>query len=94
MAAAQGKSLKAFIEHLLVAKAETLNIEVSTNPSPSGDEWFDNPENRTEIEKRAKAHRKGKTKVAVTLKSAEDIKKLYKRSVTFQLKGITTKNKD
>lgn len=37
MAAAQGKSLKAFIESLLISKAETLKIEIS-NPSPSGDE--------------------------------------------------------
>ena len=36
MAASQGKSLKAFIESLLVAKANAVCVEVSTNPSP---EW-------------------------------------------------------
>ena len=41
MAASQGKSLKAFIESLLVAKANAVCVEVSTNPSPSGDGWFD-----------------------------------------------------
>ena len=40
MAASQGKSLKAFIESLLVAKANAVCVEVSTNPSPSGDGWL------------------------------------------------------
>lgn len=74
MAASQGKSLKAFIENLLVTKANTLAIEVSTNPSPSRDPYFDNADNLTEIEERVKAHKKGKAKSTVTLKTAEDIK--------------------
>lgn len=36
MAVAQGKSLKNFIETILISKADTINIEVSENPSPSG----------------------------------------------------------
>ena len=36
MVASQGKSVKAFIEYILVSKADTLKIEIS-NPSPSGD---------------------------------------------------------
>lgn len=73
MAASQGKSVKAFIEHLLVAKANTLTIEIS-NPSPSGDPFFADPANLTEIEKRAKSHKEGKSQATVVLRSAEDIK--------------------
>ena len=45
MAVAQGKSLKNFIETVLISKANTVAIEVSENPSPSGDTWFNDPEN-------------------------------------------------
>ena len=34
LAASQGKSLKAFIEHLLVVKANSISVEVLENPSP------------------------------------------------------------
>ena len=37
MAVAQGKSLKAYIEQVLISKANGITIEVSENPSPSGD---------------------------------------------------------
>ncbi|MDE6108771.1 MAG: hypothetical protein K2F72_00610, partial [Muribaculaceae bacterium] len=40
MAVAQGKSLKKYIETLLIAKADSVAIEVTENPSPSGDPWF------------------------------------------------------
>lgn len=49
MAVAQGKSLKAYIEALLISKADNISIEVYDNPSPSKDKWFDNPENIKEI---------------------------------------------
>ena len=45
MAVAQGRSLKAYIEQLLIAKANSITIEVRENPSPSGDKWFDDAEN-------------------------------------------------
>ena len=45
MAVAQGKSLKNFIETILISKANTVAVEVSENPSPSGDPWFNDPEN-------------------------------------------------
>ncbi len=44
MAVAQGKSLKNFIETILISKANTVAVEVSENPSPSGDPWFNDPE--------------------------------------------------
>lgn len=45
MAVAQGKSLKNYIETLLISKADSLTVEISENPSPSGDAWFNDPEN-------------------------------------------------
>ncbi len=45
MAVAQGKSLKKYIESLLIAKADSVSIDVSENPSPSGDPWFDDTKN-------------------------------------------------
>lgn len=72
MAVSQGKSVKAFIEHILVSKANTLEIEIS-NPSPSGDPYFADSSNLTEVKKRVKAHKEGKVKTTVTLRSAEDI---------------------
>lgn len=49
MAVAQGKSLKNFIETILIAKANSVAVEVSENPSPSGDPWFDDPENMASV---------------------------------------------
>ena len=86
MAAAQGKSLKAFVESLLMAKAEALALKVVApespvsagsrpyaNPSPSGDWYFEDTGNVQEVEKRAKAYRQGKSKNTVVLRSAEEI---------------------
>lgn len=86
MAAAQGKSLKAFVESLLMAKADALALEVVApenpvsaksrpyaNPSPSGDWYFEDAGNVQEVEKRAKAYRQGKSKNTVVLRSAEEI---------------------
>ena len=49
MAAAQGKSLKKYIETILIPKANSVSVEVSENPSPSGDPWFDDPENLASV---------------------------------------------
>ena len=45
MAAATGKSLKKYIEETMIEKANSANITIHENPSPSGDSWFDDPEN-------------------------------------------------
>lgn len=45
LAVAQGKSLKNYIETVLIAKADSVAVEVSENPSPSGDTWFNDHEN-------------------------------------------------
>lgn len=71
MAASQRKSLKAFIENVLMSKADTLQIEIA-NPSPSSD-FFAEPSNLVEIEERVKAHKEGTAKVTVVLQSADDI---------------------
>lgn len=49
MAVAQGRSLKNFIETILIAKANSVAVEVSENPSPSGDPWFNDPENMASV---------------------------------------------
>ena len=55
MAVAQGKSLKKYIETILISKANSISVEVTEgrdvndNPSPSGDKWFDNSENMSSI---------------------------------------------
>ena len=72
MAASQGKSLKAFIENILITKADSISIEVSSNPSPSGDPWFDNPENLASVMRSIEESKQGKTK-AYTI---DEIRKL------------------
>ena len=51
LAVSQGKSLKAYIENLLITKANSITIDIKENPSPSGDAWFANPENIISVEK-------------------------------------------
>lgn len=72
MAASQGKSVKAFIENLLETKANSLSIEVSTNPSPSGDPWFDDPENMASVMRGIEDAKQG----IVTAYTIDDIKNL------------------
>ena len=62
MAVAQGKSLKAYIESELIAKANNISVEVKENPSPSNDEWFNNPENISELDKGIRELKEGRTK--------------------------------
>ena len=45
----QGRSLKAYIEQILIAKANSISVEVRENPSHSGDKWFDNPDNMESV---------------------------------------------
>lgn len=72
MAVAQGKSLKNFIETILISKANTINIEVSENPSPSGDPWFDNPENMESVKRGIAEIKAGKGKA----RSMDEIREL------------------
>ncbi len=72
MAVAQGKSLKNYIETLLITKANSIAVEVSENPSPSGDKWFDDPENMGSVRRGMQEMEAGKGKVY----SMEDIRDL------------------
>lgn len=51
MAVAQGKSLKAFIESILINKANSVSINVKENPSPSGDSWYAIDENIESVQR-------------------------------------------
>ncbi len=72
MAVAQGKSLKNFIETILISKADTISVEVSANPSPSGDSWFDNQENMAAVKRGIEDVKTGKC----TAYSMDEIKNL------------------
>lgn len=60
MAVAQGKSLKNYIETILIAKADSVMVEVSENPSPSGDVWFNDSENMESVKRGIAEMKNGK----------------------------------
>ena len=62
MAVIQGKSLKAYIESILISKANDIKINITENPSPNGDAWFDNPSNIELINNGISQQKAGKTK--------------------------------
>lgn len=62
MAVAQGRSLKAYIEQILIAKANSISIEVRENPSPSGDKWFDDSKNMESVRRGIQEMNEGKGK--------------------------------
>lgn len=70
MAVSQGKSLKNYIETLLIMKANSVSVEVKENPSPSGDEWFDDPQNMAAVQRGITQYREGKGREV----SIDDIK--------------------
>lgn len=70
LAAAQGNSLKAYIENVLTAKANSVEMPVSESPSPSNDPWFDNKENMEMLKEAIGQAQKG----AARQFSVEDIK--------------------
>lgn len=63
MAVAQGKSLKAYIEQVLISKANSISVEVRENPSPTGDSWFDNPDNIKSVNQGISEMKSGEGKV-------------------------------
>lgn len=72
LAVSQGKSLKKFIESILIAKANTVSVDVSENPSPSGDPWFNDPENIASIKRGLAELKAGKGRAY----SLEEIKEI------------------
>lgn len=45
LAATEEKSLKGYIEYLLITKADSVTVTIKENPSPSGDPWFEDIQN-------------------------------------------------
>lgn len=72
MAAAAGKSLKKYIEDTMIDKANSTNITVYENPSPSGDPWFDDPENIASVMRGVAEMKAGKGRIY----SMDEIKEL------------------
>ncbi len=72
MAVAQGRSLKNYIETILINKANSVPVEVSENPSPSGDPWFDDPENMASVRRGIEDIKAGRCRAY----SMDDIRKL------------------
>ena len=72
MAIAQGKSLKNYIETLLIKKADSIKVEISENPSPSGDAWFNDPKNIDSVKRGIAEMEAGKGKAY----STDDLRKL------------------
>lgn len=72
MAVSQGKSLKNYIESLLISKANSISVEVSDNPSPSGDAWFDDPRNVESVTRGIAELKAGKGK-AYTMDEIRDL---------------------
>ena len=62
LAASAGKSLKKYIESVLISKADSVVVSIKENPSPSGDPWFNDPENMAEVLKGVEQYRKGEVK--------------------------------
>ncbi|MDE7472631.1 MAG: hypothetical protein K2M68_03500 [Muribaculaceae bacterium] len=72
MAVAQGKSLKNYIETILIAKANSVTVEVSENPSPSDDPWFNDPQNMESVKRGVAEMKAGKGK-AYTMEELRDM---------------------
>ena len=72
VAVASGKSLKAYIESILIAKASSISVSISSNPSPSNDEWFDNADNLSSVDRGVAQAKAGKSKAY----SMEEIKEI------------------
>lgn len=72
MAVAQGKSLKNFIETILISKANAITVEVTENPSPSGDPWFNDRENMASVKRGIAEMKAGKGK-AYTMEEIREL---------------------
>ncbi|MDE6269488.1 MAG: hypothetical protein K2M12_01370 [Muribaculaceae bacterium] len=72
MAVAHGKSLKKYIETILINKANSVSVEVSENPSPSGDTWFNDPENMATVRRGIEDIQAGRCR-AYSMKEIRDL---------------------
>ena len=62
MAATHSQSLKAYIESILIDKANSVSDIAYENPSPSGDPWWDDPENMAAVKKGVAEYKAGRVK--------------------------------
>ena len=62
LAASAGKSLKKYIESVLISKADSVVVSIKENPSPSGDPWFEDPGNMAEVLKGIEEYQRGEVK--------------------------------
>ena len=62
LAASAGKSLKKYIESVLISKADSVVVSIKENPSPSGDSWFEDPENMAEVLKGIEEYQRGEVR--------------------------------
>ena len=63
IAVAQGRSLKSYIEQILINKANSISVEVHENPSHSGDEWFEDPDNMKSVRRGIQEMNEGQGRV-------------------------------
>ena len=63
IAVAQGRSLKSYIEQILINKANSISVEVHENPSPSGDDWFENSDNMKSVRRGIQEMNEGQGRV-------------------------------
>ena len=57
---------------VLISKADSITVEVSENPSPSGDPWFDDPENIASVKRGLEDMKAGR----VYEMTSDDIRKM------------------
>lgn len=62
LALAEGKSLKAYIEWLLIRRAESVQFTIAEHPSPTRDQWWDDPANIDEVRQGLEEFKQGKGK--------------------------------
>lgn len=60
-AAAMGISLKKHIENIIITKTESWKINTKENPSPSGDDWFNDPQNISMVMEGIEEYKLGET---------------------------------
>ncbi|MDE6342727.1 MAG: hypothetical protein K2K93_10445 [Muribaculaceae bacterium] len=75
LAASAGKSLKKYIESVLISKADSVVVTITENPSPSGDSWYIDAGNLAEVNEGIEQYRAGRVKSL----SSEEIRKMLEQ---------------
>lgn len=72
LAAAHGKSVKTFIEYLIIESVEALEDKDTGHPSPSHDPWFNDRSNLEMVEQGMAEEKAGRTRIV----SMDDIRNI------------------